>query len=113
MDLLKLFYYTTVSIVEGDVDLLFPPPMVAVGAMCKLDLELLNCVTLFLRVDLDFVDARRLKPVLAPSVKIERLQGLRFIVSNLHASYEVWKRRVSPLVASEVDLQSCTEGLPV
>ena len=87
--------------------------MVTVGAMCKLDLELLNCITIFLRVDLDLVDARRLKPVLAPSVEIERLQGLRFIVSNLHASYKVWKSRVSPFVASEVDLQSCTEGLPV
>ena len=78
--------------------------MVAVRASCKFYLELLNCVALFLWVDLDFVDARGLKPVLAPSVEIERLQGLRFIVSNLHASYEVWESRVSPLVASKVDL---------
>ena len=44
--------------------------MVAVRASCKFYLELLNCVALFLWVDLDFVDARGLKPVLAPPVEI-------------------------------------------
>ena len=111
--LLELLNDTTLSVVERDVDFLFTPPVVAVGAMGLLDLELLNRVAVFLRVGRDFVDPCSLQPVSTPPVEIERLQGLGLIVTNLHAANEVCEGCVAPLVAPEVDLQPCTEGIPV